>query len=127
MNTQDRPDPHSISLITPQAERSKIDAHQSAYFNISSYHYNIITNRKKPNNVTMPKLVAVEKQANKLKTFLQYWNNENFFDPVRNSKERFDSINAPFVRKSTEPEVTKFAKTTSLPVIKVLKANQIKR
>ena len=127
MENRGHPNHRSLSLLNRQVDNSTHDVYPSAFFNISSYQYNIITNRQKLNNVSMPKLVAVEKQANKLKTFLQYWNNENFFDPIRNSKDKFENVKAPLVRKMTEPESTKFAKTTSLPVIKVLKANQIRK
>lgn len=104
---------------------SKLTPYQSCYFNVSNYKYNIITNRQKSDNVSMPKLVDAQMKANKMKTFLHYWNNENFFDPVRNSKSRFETPKVVLAKRRSEFDLTKYASKTPLPVIKVLNANRI--
>ena len=124
-NTVSKHDTNKLrKMITPLGCIDNPEAFKS-YFNVSSIRYNIITNRQKKNTVSMPKLVAIENKANKLKTFIQYWNNENFFDPIRNSKDKFENYKQPMTRKKTEFDITKYAKNTPLPVIKVLKQHRL--
>ena len=124
-NTVSKHDTNKLrKMITPLDCIDNPEAFKS-YFNVSSIRYNIITNRQKKNTVSMPKLVAIENKANKLKTFIQYWNNENFFDPIRNSKDKFENYKQPMTRKKTEFDITKYAKNTPLPVIKVLKQHRL--
>ena len=104
----------SNSILAPQS---------STYFNVSNYAYNIVTNRAKQNRVSMPALVREETRANRMRTFLAYWNNENFFDPLRNGKKKFDTPPV-FAKKRSDPEVIKYAQTTPLPVIRVVAANR---
>lgn len=108
-------------------DTAKLLTHNSKYFNISNFQYNIITNRQKLDKTSLSKLVADETGANKFKTFLCYWNNENFFDPIRNSKDKFDNnfTMKAANRKRIDFDTTKYAKAVSLPVIKVLAVNKI--
>lgn len=126
-NAQNHREKQLRGCVSIPNEENKRVAYQSCYFNISAYKYDIITNRQKVNTLSMPKLITDGTKAHKLKTFLQYWNNENFFDPVRNSKEKFDNIKGPLVKKKSEYDMAKYAKTTPLPVIKVLKAHEIQK
>ena len=103
-----------------------LDSEHPSYINVSNYPYNIVTNRRKPNRVSLPSLVAAETKANKVRTFLAYWNNENFFDPIRNSKERFEGVSG-LARKKSDPNVVKYTQPTSLPAIRVLAAHRIQK
>lgn len=96
----------------------------SGYFNISNYQYNIVTNRQKPNRTSLPALVGAETRANRLKTCLHYWNNENFFDPIRNSKERFDAP-SNIVKRRSRVDLVEMTRPTPLPVIRVTHASRM--
>ena len=98
----------------------------NSYLNVSSKPYNILNNRVRCNSLSMPKLIHTGKHAKVPSSFLRYWNDRSYFNPLRNKEVKENRPKVCYKWKHRVPESVVPFNGTSLPLVSVFKKNDMR-